>query len=89
MWKEVVTQLEETLSSRILDPEAINFTPGKLLTSFQRMSLTNCYQGRDGFLTAQATGVFTAIASCWSADIYIPDLADRFWKFSLQVLVLY
>lgn len=32
MWKEVVTQLEEALSSRILDPEAINFTPGKLLT---------------------------------------------------------
>ncbi|KAG0704468.1 oligomeric golgi complex component, COG2-domain-containing protein [Suillus ampliporus] len=70
-WKEVVLKLEETLSSRILDPEAPNFTPG-----------------RDVFVTAQAADVFTAIASCWSAEGYIPDLAHRFWKFTLQVLPL-
>ncbi|OAX39994.1 COG complex component [Rhizopogon vinicolor AM-OR11-026] len=72
LWKEIVTKLEETLLSRILDPEAMNFTPG-----------------RDLFLTAQATDVFTAIASCWSAEVYIPDLADRFWKFTLQLLSRY
>lgn len=71
-WKEVVTKLEETLSSRILDPEASNFTPG-----------------RDVFVTAQAADVFTAIASCWSAEGYIPDLAHRFWKFTLQLLSRY
>lgn len=71
-WKEVITKLEETLSSRILDPEAPNFTPG-----------------RDVFVTAQAADVFTAIASCWSAEGYIPDLAHRFWKFTLQLLSRY
>lgn len=71
-WKETVTKLEETLSSRILDPEAPNFTPG-----------------RDVFVTAQAADVFTAIASCWSAEGYIPDLAHRFWKFTLQLLSRY
>lgn len=71
-WKEVITKLEETLSSRILDPEAPNFTPG-----------------RDVFVTAQAADVFTSIASCWSAEGYIPDLAHRFWKFTLQLLSRY
>lgn len=41
------------------------------------------------FVTAQAANVFTAIASCWSAEVYIPDLAHRFWKFTLQVFLLY
>lgn len=71
-WKEVITKLEETLSSRILDPEAPNFTPG-----------------RNVFVTAQAADIFTAIASCWSAEGYIPDLAHRFWKFTLQLLSRY
>ncbi|KAG1752981.1 oligomeric golgi complex component, COG2-domain-containing protein [Suillus lakei] len=71
-WKEVVTKLEETLSSRILDPEAPSFTPG-----------------RNVFVTAQAAEVFIAIASCWSAEGYIPDLAHRFWKFTLQLLSRY
>ncbi|KAG1777689.1 oligomeric golgi complex component, COG2-domain-containing protein [Suillus placidus] len=71
-WKEVITKVEETLSSRILDPEAPNFTPG-----------------RNGFVTAQAADIFTAIASCWSAEGYIPDLAHRFWKFTLQLLSRY
>lgn len=53
------------------------------------MSLANHSQGRDVFVTAQAADVFTSIASCWSAEGYIPDLAHRFWKFTLQVLPLY
>lgn len=71
-WKEVITKVEETLSSRILDPEAPNFAPG-----------------RNVFVTAQAADIFTAIASCWSAEVYIPDLAHRFWKFTLQLLSRY
>ncbi|KAG2148603.1 oligomeric golgi complex component, COG2-domain-containing protein [Suillus cothurnatus] len=71
-WKEIITKLEEILSSRILDPEAPNFTPG-----------------RNEFVTAQAADIFSAIASCWSAEVYIPDLAHRFWKFTLQLLSRY
>ncbi|KAG1717692.1 uncharacterized protein EDB91DRAFT_1259420 [Suillus paluster] len=46
-------------------------------------------QGVDVFVTAQAADVFIAIASCWSAEGYIPDLAHRFWKFTLQLLSRY
>lgn len=37
------------------------------------------------FLTPQAESVWAAISSCWSAEIFIPDLAHRFWKLTLQV----
>ncbi|KAG6333678.1 hypothetical protein ID866_5408 [Astraeus odoratus] len=40
--------------------------------------------GRSIFLTAQADLVWTSISSCWSADIFIPDLAARLWKLTLQ-----
>lgn len=33
----------------------------------------------------QAESVWVAISSCWSAEIFIPDLAYRFWRLTLQV----
>lgn len=37
------------------------------------------------FVTAQAAAVWEAISTCWSAQVYIPELGHRFWKFHLQV----
>jgi hypothetical protein len=37
------------------------------------------------FATAQAAAVWAAITQCWSAEIYIPELGHRFWRFTLQV----
>lgn len=45
--------------------------------------------GHSMFLTAQAEVVWASITSCWSADIFIPDLAPRFWKLTLQLLSRY
>ncbi|KAI6131677.1 oligomeric golgi complex component, COG2-domain-containing protein [Pisolithus croceorrhizus] len=45
--------------------------------------------GRPMFLTAQAEVVWASITSCWSPDIFIPDLAPRFWKLTLQLLSRY
>lgn len=33
----------------------------------------------------QAESVWAAISSCWSAEIFMPDLAHRFWRLTLQV----
>ncbi|KAG7440047.1 conserved oligomeric Golgi complex component [Guyanagaster necrorhizus] len=41
------------------------------------------------FVTAQAAAVWMAVASCWSAEIYIPDLSYRFWRLTLQLLSRY
>ena len=38
-----------------------------------------------GYATPQAAAVIYAIESCWSSDTFIPDLAYRFWRLSLQV----
>lgn len=45
--------------------------------------------GRSAFVTPQAELVWTSIASCWSAEVFIPDLAPRFWKLTLQLLSRY
>jgi hypothetical protein len=39
----------------------------------------------DGFMMVQTRQVYTAMCSCWNADIFIPELAHRFWRLTLQV----
>ncbi|KAG8213973.1 oligomeric golgi complex component, COG2-domain-containing protein [Butyriboletus roseoflavus] len=45
--------------------------------------------GHPVFLTPQAESVWSALGSCWSAEIFIPALAHRFWKLTLQLLSRY
>ncbi|OBZ70879.1 Conserved oligomeric Golgi complex subunit 2 [Grifola frondosa] len=45
--------------------------------------------GKEPFVTSQAAAVWDAITACWSAEVYIPDLSHRFWKFTLQLLSRY
>jgi hypothetical protein len=42
-------------------------------------------RGRDGFALPQSAAVFVAFKSCWASDVYIPELAFRFWRLALQV----
>lgn len=37
------------------------------------------------WLIPQTAGVFEAVELCWSDNVFIPDLADRFWRLTLQV----
>lgn len=37
------------------------------------------------FYTIQASTVVQAIRSCWSEEVFIPDLGHRFWRLTLQV----
>ncbi|KAI0335101.1 COG complex component [Cubamyces sp. BRFM 1775] len=41
------------------------------------------------FVTPQAAAVFDAVRACWSAEVFIPDLSARFWRFTLQILSRY
>ncbi|KAF9816755.1 hypothetical protein IEO21_03917 [Rhodonia placenta] len=41
------------------------------------------------FVTAQAAIVWDAINTCWSAEVYIPELSHRFWKLTLQLISRY
>lgn len=40
-------------------------------------------------LLAASESVYTAIGSCWKDDIYLSDLAGRFWRLTLQLLSRY
>ncbi|TFY83578.1 hypothetical protein EWM64_g449 [Hericium alpestre] len=41
------------------------------------------------FVTAQGAAIWTAITTCWSGEVYIPQLGHRFWKLTLQLLCRY
>ncbi|CCL98683.1 uncharacterized protein FIBRA_00685 [Fibroporia radiculosa] len=41
------------------------------------------------FVTVQAAAVWEAINTCWSAQVFIPELGHRYWKFTLQLLSRY
>ncbi|KAG8931546.1 hypothetical protein FRC02_002534 [Tulasnella sp. 418] len=43
----------------------------------------------EGFATPQASAVYHAVQSCWSSEIYIPELGHRFWRLTLQILSRY
>ncbi|KAG8878645.1 hypothetical protein FRB97_002328 [Tulasnella sp. 331] len=57
-------------------------------------SLSNSYTIRgeslqDGFVSPQAYSFFTAIESCWSSHIFIPEISHQFWRLTLQLLSRY
>lgn len=37
--------------------------------------------------TPQAEAAWRAVERCWADDVYLPELAPRFWRLSLQVSV--
>ncbi|EIN11926.1 COG complex component [Punctularia strigosozonata HHB-11173 SS5] len=41
------------------------------------------------FVTPQANATWVAITSCWSAEVFIPDISASLWKFTLQLLYRY
>ncbi|KAI0675422.1 COG complex component [Trametes maxima] len=41
------------------------------------------------FVTPQAAAVFDAVRASWSAEVFIPELSARFWRFTLQILSRY
>ncbi|CAE6517893.1 unnamed protein product [Rhizoctonia solani] len=44
---------------------------------------------KQDFATPQANVVYSAIKSCWSTQVYIPELGHRFWRLTLQLLSRY
>ncbi|ETW80755.1 hypothetical protein HETIRDRAFT_154913 [Heterobasidion irregulare TC 32-1] len=63
-WKEIVTKLEEPLSTTKIEPiSSKDIQP---------------------FMTLQSAAVWTAMETCWSREVYIPELSHRFWKTTLQ-----
>lgn len=38
-----------------------------------------------GWALGQSGAAWKAWSSCWSSEVYIPELAPRFWRLSLQV----
>lgn len=39
----------------------------------------------DGWALGQSAAAWKALSTCWDAKVFIPELAPRFWRLSLQV----
>lgn len=42
-------------------------------------------QKESEWVLVQSGAVWKALESCWKEDVYISELAPRFWRLSLQV----
>ena len=73
-WKDIVTKVEDALESRSLS------------TSVSKGNSEGSNEVE--FMMAQSLAVWKAINRCWSAEVFIPDLAHRFWRLTLQVSFL-
>ncbi|TCD60067.1 hypothetical protein EIP91_010785 [Steccherinum ochraceum] len=56
-----------------------------VLTKLER----NATKANAPFVTTQGAAVWDAVATCWSAQVYIPELGFRFWRLNLQILSRY
>ncbi len=41
------------------------------------------------FLMSSSAAVWSAMTTCWDRNVYVPQLAHRFWKLMLQILSRY
>ncbi|KAF8502380.1 COG complex component [Russula emetica] len=69
-WKDIVTRLEDILSTNKLEPES---------------SLKKGFP----FSMSSSAAVWLAMTTCWDRNVYVPQLAHRFWKLMLQILSRY
>ncbi|BGP14663.1 hypothetical protein JCM10213_001627 [Rhodosporidiobolus nylandii] len=45
--------------------------------------------GADGFVMSESRAVYGALRRCWDEDVWLEELAGRFWRLSLQILSRY
>ena len=41
--------------------------------------------GEEGFVMSESEAVWKALERCWDDDVWLVELAGRFWKLTLQV----
>ncbi|KGB78784.2 hypothetical protein CNBG_4622 [Cryptococcus deuterogattii R265] len=72
-WKEIVSLLEQSLAGQ---------------PSYTTSSASSGQKGGEWVLV-QSEAVWKALESCWKKDVYITELAPRFWRLSLQISARY
>ncbi|GAA5969864.1 hypothetical protein JCM11641_008068 [Rhodosporidiobolus odoratus] len=45
--------------------------------------------GKDGWVMSESEAVYKALRRCWDDDVWLEELAGRFWRLSLQIISRY
>lgn len=70
-FKEIATKVERSLDS----------STGFLASGVGAGSVV----GKAGFVLSESENVWKAILDCWSPDVFLKELAAKFWRLTLQV----
>lgn len=88
-WKDIVTRLEDSLSTSKLEPES-SLKKGLLGRVWDADTILTMMMAKiidiSPFAMSSSAAVWTAITTCWDRNIYVPQLGHRFWKLTLQIL---
>jgi hypothetical protein len=60
----------------------------EIVTSFET-SLGSPTTASGEWALSQSAAAWKAFSTCWDSEVFIPDLANRFWRLSLQISVRY
>lgn len=91
-WKDIVTRLEDGLSTSKLEPESsLKKSLSALRPEFGMLVLTMMMRIAEitPFTMSSSAAVWSAITTCWDRNVYVPQLAHRFWKLMLQTISRY
>jgi hypothetical protein len=92
-WKDIVTRLEDSLSANKLEPEsslkkglsAVRFDFAMTILTMMMMRTADI----GPFSMSSSAAVWSAMTTCWDRNVYVPQLAHRFWKLMLQIISRY
>jgi conserved oligomeric Golgi complex subunit 2 len=91
-WKEIVTRLEDVLSTNKLELESgpkkglsVRWCLKVWTVVLMTIMLTRIADTKP-FMMSSSAAVWSAITTCWDRNVYVPQLAHRFWKLTLQIL---
>ena len=92
-WKDIVSRLEDSLSTSKLEPESsskkgLSAMCLELRIVMLMLMLTRTADTRP-YVMSSSAAAWSAMTTCWDRNVYVPQLAHRFWKLMLQILSRY
>ena len=83
-FKEIAGTLEEALEvSGGLGKRDLKLM-GNQLTDGPKVGI-HAPQATGDFQLSATAAVFRGLSTCWSSEVFLPELTHRFWRLSLQV----
>lgn len=82
-FKEIISHLENALSGH--GSRSFSIGSESHMLTLNLVSAAPTAVQTTSLIMASSEAVYRAVRTCWNDDIYLPVLAGRFWRLTLQV----